>query len=117
MGFPKGMLVDHKNLNSLDNRKENLRLATHGENMCNRGKRENTSSPYKGARYKKDCCRRKHWQGMITVAGKRINLGHFLTEVEAARAYDRAAIKFHGEFARLNFPREDYANEILSTNG
>jgi hypothetical protein len=115
MGFPKGMLVDHRNHNSLDNRRSNLRIATHSQNTCNKqNKRAGCSSQYRGASWDK---KRKYWNVSVVREGKLVFFGRFKTEIEAARAYDRAAIKFHGEFARLNFPREDYANEILSTNG
>jgi hypothetical protein len=102
---PKRRLVDHKNCNSLDNRRANLRLATRSQNTCNSRKRKNTTSQYIGVCFEK---RTKRWIAQIVHNGKTIWLGRFKSEVEAARAYDRAAIKYHGEFARLNFPREDY---------
>jgi len=104
MNAPKGLLVDHKNGNALDNRKANLRLATHWQNSCNRKKvNTNTWSRFIGVSFHK---RRGLWTAAIRYRGKHIWLGYFKTELEAALAYDRAAIKYHGEFARLNFPEK-----------
>jgi hypothetical protein len=115
MNPPKGLVVDHRNRDGLDNRRENLRLATHSQNRCNRFvNKAGCSSQYRGVHFHKQ---RKRWRGCLQYEGKWIWLGEFDNEIEAARAYDRAAIKYHGEFARLNFPREDYANETPSTNG
>jgi hypothetical protein len=115
MNFPKDFLVDHKNCNTLDNRRENLRLATRSQNMYNKAKtKSKTSSRFVGVCYDKS---RRKWEVRIYYQGRKIWLGRFDSEIEAARAYDRAAIKYHGEFARLNFPREDYVNEIQPTNG
>jgi hypothetical protein len=111
MNAPAGMLVDHRNNVSLDNRGANLRLATHSQNMCNsRRNKTNCSSQFRGVSLLRS---RGVWYAKIKINGKSIFLGYFDSEIDAARAYDRAAIKYHGEFARLNFPREDYANEIL----
>ena len=103
MNAPKGLLVDHHNGKSLDNRMDNLRLATHSQNMQNRRKRKNTTSQYVGIYFEK---RRKKWTAGITVNKKKIWLGRFDDEKAAARAYDEAARKYHKEFARLNFPEE-----------
>ncbi len=106
MKAPKGLQVDHKNWDTLDNRRANLRLATRAENIHNRRKRSTkTISRYTGVHLDKETGR---WVARIQYQGKRIWLGSFESEIEAARAYDRAALKYHGEFARLNFPREDY---------
>jgi hypothetical protein len=105
MEAPANRLVDHKNNDGLDNRRENLRLATHSENCCNRQKKSNTTSRFIGVSFIKA---KKRWRVATKYHGKTIFIGYYDDEVEAARAYDRAALKYHGEFARLNFPREDY---------
>jgi hypothetical protein len=101
MNAPKGLLVDHRNGNGLDNRRENLRLATRSQNNCNTTKRKNTSSRFVGVSFDK---RKRRWIAYINHNGKKIFLGYFDSEIEAAKAYDAAAKKYHGEFARLNFP-------------
>ena len=104
MDAPPGLLVDHRNGVSLDNRRSNLRLATHAENACNRPKiRSKTSSRYIGVYFEK---RTGRWTSKIRIHGKRLWLGRFASELDAAHAYDKAAMKYHGEFARLNFPQE-----------
>jgi len=110
MNAPKGLLVDHRNGDTLDNRRSNLRLATHSQNMSNRGKlKKNATSQYIGIHIEKSSGR---WVVKTSHNNKSIWIGRFDDEIDAARAYDRAAIKYHGEFARLNFPREDYKDEI-----
>jgi hypothetical protein len=104
MNAPAGLLVDHENGNGLDNRRANLRLATHSQNSCNRQIDKTKSlSHFRGARLDK---RNGRWFTAIRINGKRLWFGHFDSEIEAAKAYDRAAIKYHGEFARLNFPQD-----------
>jgi hypothetical protein len=110
MNAPKGLLVDHRNGDTLDNRRSNLRLATHSQNMSNRGKlKKKATSQYIGIFLEKSSGR---WVVKTTHNNKSIWIGRFDSEIDAARAYDRAAIKYHGEFARLNFPREDYIDEV-----
>jgi hypothetical protein len=91
--------TDHGDGNGLNNRRANLRPCTHAENMRNGRKR--TVRRFKGAF--------KHtngasWFSQICVNRSRVYGGSFPTEEEAARSYDDLARKYHGEFARLNFP-------------
>lgn len=96
---PAGVNVDHQNRVKLDNRVCNLRLANESQNGANSGKRANASSRYKGVSWDK---RNGKWHVMIKVNYKAINLGHFVSEVDGAKAYNAAAVKHFGEFARLN---------------
>lgn len=94
--------VDHINGDGLDNRKENLRLATHAENLRNRAKRHfSVESPYKGVGRAGG-----RWAAGLMVNGSQVILGVFDTAEDAARAYDDAARTHHGEFAAFNFPRD-----------
>jgi len=99
---PPGLLVDHINTDSLDNRRANLRLATHSQNSCNsRRDKSNTYSRFRGVSFSK---RKGKWFAAIRANGKKTWLGYFDNEEAAAKAYDRAARMYHKEFARLNFP-------------
>ena len=106
---PPGLIIDHRNGKGLDNRRTNLRPATQSQNMQNRKKRKNSTSKFIGVWFVKA---KNRWESSITYQKKRIFLGRFKSEIEAARAYDRAALKYHKDFARLNFPLEEYINEI-----
>lgn len=99
---PKGMVTDHINRDGMDNRSANLRAATTAQNSRNRKKFSRPcSSKYKGISLRK---KTRTWQAMITFENKKIHLGYFKNEIDAAKAYDEAAKKYHGEFACLNFP-------------
>lgn len=97
--------VDHINGDKLDNRRSNLRYASRSHNMANTPMRATNTSGYKGVCRNKN---RRKWVSQITVDYKRICLGYYDDKREAAKAYDRAAIQYFGEFAHTNFPREDY---------
>jgi len=100
MDCPEGMTVDHINRNTLDNRKENLRICSNKENVRNSKKRKDgITSKYKGVHYAK---KRDVFVSQITVDKEHKFLGHFKNEEDAAIAYNNAAIKYFGEFANLN---------------
>jgi len=96
MGF---INVDHINGDGLDNRRCNLRQATNSQNQMNRGKFSKSSSMFKGVTFLKND---KRWWARISVGGKRIDLGRFISEVDAAKAYDNSANYNFGAFARTN---------------
>jgi hypothetical protein len=98
MGAPKGVEVDHINGEGRDNRRSNLRLCTHAENGRNSVSRTGKSQ-YKGVYFDS---RRGRWIARIRKDRKYHWLGSFHNEEDAARAYNLAAPKLHGEFARPN---------------
>lgn len=95
----KGEIVDHINGNSLDNRKRNLRIVTNSQNLMNRGKQSNNTTGYCGVTLDK---RDGIYNAQIKKRGIRFHLGRFRTAKEAALAYNKAAVKLHGQFAKLN---------------
>lgn len=94
--------VDHKNGNKLDNQRNNLRLATHAQNNINQPKMKNKTSIYKGVYKPKD---RNLFRAGISYKKKRIHLGYYKKQEEAAKVYDIMALKLYKDFAVLNFPR------------
>lgn len=95
--------VDHINGNGLDNTRKNLRLATSTQNKANRPKAVGKSSIYKGVCWDKN---RQKWLATITIDYKLKYLGRFDLEIDAALAYNKAAIEQFGEFAQLNIMEE-----------
>ena len=100
-GWP---LVDHIDGDGLNNRRSNLRPATPSQNNANRRKSRQNTSGFKGVSYYH---RTSRWRAYVGVDGKAIHLGYFDTAIDAARAYDAAALEHFGEFARINFPEGD----------
>ena len=95
---PEGKDTDHKNGNRLDNRRENLRICTKSQNQHNKGISKNNTSGYKGVHQN----RWGDWVSQIKLNHKQIYLGTFQTPIEAAIAYNEAALEYHGEFAYQN---------------
>jgi hypothetical protein len=96
---PDGMYTDHINLNRSDNRKINLRTCTLTQNICNRNLQCNNTSGYRGVAWHKA---NKKWVAVIAVNRNKIYLGSFFDAKEAAIVYNKAAIKYFGEFACTN---------------
>lgn len=91
---PRGMFIDHKNHDTLDNRKSNLRLCTYTQNLQNQMRRTTNSSGFKGV-YKYGA----KWTAHIRVNKKKIHLGTFTTSEAASLAYKEAAKHYFGEFS------------------
>lgn len=107
MNTPDGMDTDHINRDKLDNRRENLRVCTTSQNTANSKKQSVNTSGFKGV-FSIEGAKgnAKKWKSKIEVKGSSIYLGSFNTAQEAAKAYDNAAVKYFGEFAKLNFQKE-----------
>jgi hypothetical protein len=96
----RGYVIDHINSNTLDNRRANLRSATHRQNMAHRLKRKPGTSKFKGVYY---CTTKKKWVASIRSEGRMKRLGCFKDETDAAKAYDTSAVSIFGDFALTNF--------------
>ena len=99
MNPKKGFVIDHIDGNTLNNIRLNLRICTHGENLRNQKLSIANKSGYKGVYFNKE---RNKWCALIQVYTIKYHLGCFINVIDAARAYNAAAIKYHGEFAKLN---------------
>lgn len=106
MNAQPGQRVDHRDGDGLNNTSANLRFCTHTQNMRNRRTRTQVkTSRFRGVSWNS---KRKAWAAQIK-ADRHYFLGFFDDQELAARTYDRAAIAHHGEFASINFPREQYS--------
>jgi hypothetical protein len=97
---PDHLVVDHIDHSGLNNRKQDLRPCTFAQNCRNLRSTAKKTSKYKGVYWYKA---QKKWAAQITANKKSHHLGYFSNQTAAARAYDKAARKFHGDFASLNF--------------
>jgi hypothetical protein len=104
---PEGLYVDHINGNPLDNRKENLRLVTHSQNMFNVKNYVTNKSGYKGVSWHSV---RNKWRARLHFKGSEIHIGLFDSKEEAALAYNKKAMEMYGEYARLNVINERETN-------
>jgi hypothetical protein len=91
--------VDHIDQNGLNNQRSNIRISTRTQNQRNRRLQKNNTSGYKGVSWRSD---RRRWKANIKFEGKLLHLGLFTCPQAAARAYNNAAIKYFGDFAKLN---------------
>lgn len=99
LSAPADLDVDHINGNGLDNRRENIRLATPSENMRNRGPNCRNTSGFKGVSFHKLTAK---WESRIWSEGKQVVLGYFDTPELAHDAYVEAARRYHGAFAKAS---------------
>jgi hypothetical protein len=103
--------IDHIDLNKLNCRRENLRICSMYQNNRNKPKQNiKCTSIYKGVYFKKD---RLKWAAAINIGGKNYFLGHFGYQHEAANMYNKAAIKYFGEFAKLNVIPNEYDVDVV----
>jgi hypothetical protein len=100
---PKGFMVDHKDGDGLNNRRENLRICNRSQNAINSKIRSDNTVGYKGVSIHSNQRLKKRFVAQITFCKKHIFIGCFLTAEEAARAYDSVAREKFGEFAYVNF--------------
>ena len=111
MNAPEGMEVDHIDGDKLDNRKMNLRICTKSENSFAKNlTKDGHTSKYRGVTWNK---KRKKWIAQIMINQKRINLGGYNTEEEAAQVYNKYAQEHFGQFSRLYRRTSDENNNSI----
>lgn len=96
---PDGYEIDHKDLNKLNCLEDNLRVCSYAENTHNSGKQKNNISGFTGVSWHKGA---KKWRTQLRANGRKVYDKHFDDPIDAAKAYNIAAIKYFGEFAVLN---------------
>lgn len=99
MDFPVGLVVDHINGDTLDNRRTNLRICTQKENIRNSKMFNTNTSGYRGVTFRKD---RGKWASQIMINDKHISLGMYLDKKKAAKAYNTKSKELFGEFSFQN---------------
>jgi len=96
-----GQCVDHKDRNGLNNCRDNIRICSNAQNIMN-SRARHSKSGFRGVYWLEN---KKRFKAYICLNGKIKNIGHFHNKIDAAKAYNKCALKFHGEFASLNqFP-------------
>ena len=99
---PKGLQIDHINDNGLDNTRSNLRICTSAQNSARMRKRRRGKVRFRGVSHSPP----NSFRARIQVSNEEVHIGCFSTAEAAAKAYDKAAIGFFGEYARLNFEEQ-----------
>ena len=97
-------IVDHKNFNGLDNRKENLQVVSINVNIHRRNKQANNHTGYIGLSWKP---KKKTWEAWVTINKRKIYCGCHKNPMVAAKMRDKVVLDFYHDNAILNFPKED----------
>lgn len=118
MNAKTGEYIDHINHDTLDNRCENLRLCSASQNQANRRKQVNNTSGFRGVSFHQETGK---WRAQLRCVGKPLHIGLFITAIDAALAYDRAAFDTFDEFALTNkmlglIPDENVLINIRATD-
>lgn len=98
--FEKNIIIDHKDRNPLNNQRDNIRIANTSQNLFNKSAHKDGKSKFLGVCWDSE---RQKWMAAIGYDNKQHFLGRYNSEIEAAKAYDLAAIEHHKEFANPNF--------------